>query len=216
MTGQRKLFLVMLVGALLFSWGCSQQAKSPASSSSSASEAIKPFLGRWDLTIKTPAEERPSWIEISEDQGQAKGLMTGFWGHATPTGEIQVKEFDLEQTADAWIFLDLEHGIQTGVGDESTTESAIRVVASIADKAIVENRAVGLTVNAHRMAVLPADRGSRQHLKIMQLLAAVDADGTAPLAETPVQGLGPGRPRRTGATGPRRTPLGARPAAGAG
>lgn len=111
------------------------------------------------------------------------------WRTTARYGEIQVKEFDLEQTADAWIFLDLEHGIQTGVGEESTTESAIRVVASIADKAIVENRAVGLTVNAHRMAVLPADRGSRQHLKIMQLLAAVDADGTAPLAETLVQGL---------------------------
>jgi uncharacterized protein (DUF58 family) len=58
------------------------------------------------------------------------------------------------------------------------------VAAAIADKAIVENRAVGLTVNAHRTALLPADRGSRQHLKIMQLLAAVDGDGSTPLVET--------------------------------
>jgi hypothetical protein len=54
----------------------------------------------------------------------------------------------------------------------------------VADKAVVENRAVGLTVNAHRTAILPADRGSRQHLKIMQLLAAVDGDGSTPLVET--------------------------------
>jgi hypothetical protein len=40
-----------------------------------------------------------------------------------------------------------------------------------------------MTVNAHRMAVLPADRGGRQHLKIMQLLAAVDGDGPTPLDE---------------------------------
>ena len=40
-----------------------------------------------------------------------------------------------------------------------------------------ENRAVGITVNAHRLAQLPPDRGGRQHLKIMQLLAAVDGDG---------------------------------------
>ena len=40
-----------------------------------------------------------------------------------------------------------------------------------------ENRAVGMTVNAGRTAFLPADRGGRQHLKIMQLLAAVEADG---------------------------------------
>ena len=51
------------------------------------------------------------------------------------------------------------------------------MAASVADKAILENRAVGMTVNAHRTAILPADRGSRQHLKIMQLLAAVDGDG---------------------------------------
>ena len=39
------------------------------------------------------------------------------------------------------------------------------------------------------MSVLPADRGGRQHLKIMQLLAAVDADGAAPLTEGLVTGL---------------------------
>lgn len=112
------------------------------------------------------------------------------WKTTARYGEIQVKEFDLEQTADAWIFLDLERDAQAGRGDESTAEAAIRVVASVADKAIVENRAVGLTASAHRTAVLPADRGSRQHLKIMQLLAAVDADGTTPLSEALVQGLG--------------------------
>jgi uncharacterized protein (DUF58 family) len=112
------------------------------------------------------------------------------WKTTARFGEIQVKEFDLEQTADAWIFLDLDREVQTGEGDESTVESAIRVAASVADKAIVENRAVGLTVNAHRTAVLPADRGSRQHLKIMQLLAAVDGDGTTSFSEALVQGLG--------------------------
>jgi hypothetical protein len=94
--GKRKLCLVLFVVALLVSWGCSQNAKSPISSSSSASESIKPFLGRWDLTIKTPTQERPSWIEVSEEQGKAEGLMVGFWGHATPTGEIQVKDGEIE------------------------------------------------------------------------------------------------------------------------
>ena len=32
------------------------------------------------------------------------------WQSTARHGEIQVKEFDLEQTADAWIFLDLERG----------------------------------------------------------------------------------------------------------
>jgi uncharacterized protein (DUF58 family) len=112
------------------------------------------------------------------------------WRATARHGEIQVKEFELEQTADAWIILDLERSIQTGRGDESTVEAAVRVAASVADKAIRDNRAVGMTVNGHRTTVLPADRGSRQHLKIMQLLAAIDGDGTAPLVETIVATAG--------------------------
>jgi len=112
------------------------------------------------------------------------------WKSTARHGEIQVKEFDLEQTADAWIVLDLERGIQAGQGEESTTEAAIRAAASIADKAIQEGRAVGMSVNANRTAFLPPDRGGRQHLKIMQLLAAVEADGRSPLVETLVQTVG--------------------------
>ena len=106
------------------------------------------------------------------------------WRATARHGEIQVKEFELEQTADAWIILDLDRSVQTGRGDESTVEAAVRVAASVADKAIRENRAVGLTVNAHRLAQLQPDRGGRQHLKIMQLLAAVDGDGGTPLGES--------------------------------
>jgi uncharacterized protein (DUF58 family) len=112
------------------------------------------------------------------------------WRSTARLGEIQVKEFDLEQTADAWLFLDLEASGAVGEGDRSTTEVAVRVAASIADKAVGENRAVGMTVNAHRLTMLPADRGSRQRLKILQLLAAVEADGVTPLAESLVTGLG--------------------------
>ncbi len=112
------------------------------------------------------------------------------WKTTARIGELQVKEFDLEQTADAWIVLDLQRGIGGGRGDESTTEAAIRVAAAISDKAISENRAVGMTVNAGRTAFLPADRGGRQHQKIMQLLAAVEADGAAPLVETLISTVG--------------------------
>ena len=112
------------------------------------------------------------------------------WKTTARHGEIQVKEFDLEQTADAWIILDLQRGIQTGRGEESTVEAAIRAAASIADKALQENRAVGMTVNAGRTAYLPPDRGGRQHLKIMQLLAAVEPDGGTPLVEALITTVG--------------------------
>src|SRR4051794_26285253 len=112
------------------------------------------------------------------------------WKSTARHGEIQVKEFELEQTADAWIFVDLERSVQGGRGEESTVEVAVRAAASIAAKALLENRAVGLTVNGHRQAMVPVDRGARQHLKIMQLLAAVEGDGTTPLAECLVNASG--------------------------
>jgi len=111
------------------------------------------------------------------------------WKSTARHNEIQVKEFDLEQTADAWLILDLERAIQRGSGDQGTVEVAVRVAAAVADKALVENRAVGMTINAHRLAQLQPDRGGRQHLKVMQLLAAVDGDGSSPMVEALITSL---------------------------
>jgi uncharacterized protein (DUF58 family) len=112
------------------------------------------------------------------------------WRSTARHNEIQVKEFDLEQTADAWIVLDLQRSVQTGRGDDSTVEAAVRAAASIADKALQEGRAVGMTVNVARTAFLPPDRGGRQHLKVMQLLASVEADSNSPLVETLIATVG--------------------------
>jgi uncharacterized protein (DUF58 family) len=106
------------------------------------------------------------------------------WKSTARQGEIQVKEFDLEQTADAWIVLDLDAGVQAGKGDRSTVEVGVRAAASIAVKALEEGRAVGLTASGRHVTTLQADRGARQRLKVMQLLAAVEGDGASPLAET--------------------------------
>jgi uncharacterized protein (DUF58 family) len=111
------------------------------------------------------------------------------WPSTARTGDIQVKEFDLEQTADVWIVLDLQRATQVGVGDDATVEVGVRVAAAIAERAIEENRAVALTTTGSRVTVLPPDRGPRQRQKILQLLAAVDGDGATPLAEALVAGL---------------------------
>ena len=44
---------------------------------SSSSSAVAPFLGRWDLTLKTPDRDYPSWLEVREDDGQLKAQMVG-------------------------------------------------------------------------------------------------------------------------------------------
>jgi len=62
----------------------------------SAQSSIKPFLGRWDLTIKTPKRELPSWIEISEKESQPRVIMVGLTDHATPLARVQMKEGEIE------------------------------------------------------------------------------------------------------------------------
>jgi uncharacterized protein (DUF58 family) len=103
------------------------------------------------------------------------------WKTSARQAQLLVKEFELEQTADVWLFLDLYAPSRTGTGDESTLEYGVRVAASIAARAMIENRKVALTASGAHIAPVPADRGPRQYLKIMQTLAAVMADGVRPL-----------------------------------
>lgn len=93
---RRLIYSTLLLAALwplgVYSEGWNWQA----SPSSSAPSAIKPFLGRWDLSIRTPKGELPSWIEVSEEQGQPKVLMVGVSEHATPLAKVEIKEGEIE------------------------------------------------------------------------------------------------------------------------
>jgi uncharacterized protein (DUF58 family) len=111
------------------------------------------------------------------------------WKSSARQGELQVKEFDLEQTADVWLFLDLYGPAHTGEGDESTVEYAVRAAAAIGAQAIYDNRAVAMTASGARVVTLQPDRGQRQYQKIMQLLAAANADGSQPLHEVLVENI---------------------------
>lgn len=112
------------------------------------------------------------------------------WRSTARQGELQVKEFDLEQTSDIWIFLDLQRSAHTGTGDESTLEYGVRLAASVAARGLIENRNVALTASGARLRPLPPDRGPRQYQKIMQTLAAVAADGDRRLTDVLVEGIG--------------------------
>jgi hypothetical protein len=50
----------------------------------------KPFLGRWDLTLKSADHEYPSWLELSEDGGKLTARMVGRWGNARPLPKVQI------------------------------------------------------------------------------------------------------------------------------
>lgn len=49
-----------------------------------STESTKAFLGRWDLTLKAPDREYPSWLELREEDGELQAQMVGRWGNARP------------------------------------------------------------------------------------------------------------------------------------
>src|SRR5437868_8392609 len=66
----------------------SAQAGSQAKTNSSN---VKPLLGRWDLTLKAPDREYPSWIEIQQENGELKAQFVSRWGNERPLPEITIK-----------------------------------------------------------------------------------------------------------------------------
>ena len=70
----------LLIAAGTVSFGANAQTM--ASSKSNAS--VKPYLGRWDLTLKAPDREYPSWLQLTEENGQLKAVYVGRWGNARP------------------------------------------------------------------------------------------------------------------------------------
>jgi hypothetical protein len=52
----------------------------------------QPFLGRWDLTLKAPDGQYPSWLEVKENGGQLKAQFTGRWGNARPLPKVEVSD----------------------------------------------------------------------------------------------------------------------------
>ncbi|HZU09132.1 MAG TPA: DUF1080 domain-containing protein [Pseudacidobacterium sp.] len=87
---QRVGFITITAIALIFS---PTFIHSQATGSSAASAA--PFLGRWDLTLKAPDKEYPSWLEIRQEDGRLKARMTGRWGNARPLPTVEVSNGEL-------------------------------------------------------------------------------------------------------------------------
>ena len=60
--------------------------------SAQAPKDAKAFLDRWDLTLKTPEGDLPSWLEVQEQGGQLKAQFVGRWGNARPLPKVEVSD----------------------------------------------------------------------------------------------------------------------------
>jgi uncharacterized protein (DUF58 family) len=111
------------------------------------------------------------------------------WPSSVRHRGLFVKEFELDKTADLWIYLDLERHWHRGEGEDSTEERAVTVAASVVSKALREHRNVGLVTTGVRAEILHPDRGTKQFGKLMQYLAEVSVGGSRTIAEVMVETL---------------------------
>jgi uncharacterized protein (DUF58 family) len=121
------------------------------------------------------------------------------WRSTARTGQLMVKEFELDPTAEVYLVLDMQERVQQTLVPtrgarlalspseqriaESTEEYAVQTAASIARHLLEQNRMLGLVSWGQHREVIPAERESRQLFKILEALAVLRAHGAQPLAE---------------------------------
>jgi uncharacterized protein (DUF58 family) len=130
------------------------------------------------------------------------------WPTTVRVRRLMVKEFELDPTADIWLYLDLQRESEAAMPwapsapepgmfaihsvrrqrsqfelPPATTEYAVTVTASLARYFVMRNRAVGMSSRGRTREFLQADRGERQLNKILEALAVVEAVGDLPFAQ---------------------------------
>jgi hypothetical protein len=81
----RRIFALMTLALILSARVYSGQGKSAEKTASPQS-----FLGRWDLILKTPLREYPSWLEITQEGGHFGARMVSRWGHVRPLPKLEL------------------------------------------------------------------------------------------------------------------------------
>ena len=88
-----KIVFALATAVLLSVAAYSQGEKSSAGVST---DSVKPYLGRWDLTLKAPDREYPSWLELREENGKLQARMVGRWGNARPLPSAELSNGHLK------------------------------------------------------------------------------------------------------------------------
>jgi uncharacterized protein (DUF58 family) len=128
------------------------------------------------------------------------------WPTTARLNQLMVKEFELDPTADVWIYLDLCSSAAAALSwtppppesplfsgrlrtprslelPPDTTEYGVTIAASLARYFILRNRAVGMNSRGRTREFVQSDRGERQLHKFFEALAVVEAAGELPFAD---------------------------------
>jgi uncharacterized protein (DUF58 family) len=138
--------------------------------------------GAWQGNIgaKSMIFERTVTAASVREYVSGDSLYSVHWLTSARRDDLFVRTFDQNPTSDWWIFLDMEASIQVGEGLETTDEYAAVLAASVANRGLKEDRAVGLVGEGSKPVWLPPKTGMGQREEIMYALALIDR-GKTPL-----------------------------------
>jgi len=66
-------------------------------------KAAQPFAGRWDLTVTTPKDTYPSWMEVTQASGQPQVRVVGRVASVHPATDVKLDGSHLSFTTSEWI-----------------------------------------------------------------------------------------------------------------
>src|SRR5260370_29578937 len=106
------------VAILVSASGTSASGRVDLDTSRPDAAAAKPFLGRWDLTLKAADLEYPSWLEIRLEDRKLAAQMVGRWGNARPLPKVEISQGEVtfvspkeeEATPTDWVFVGKVNG----------------------------------------------------------------------------------------------------------
>ena len=90
MRSQKSAILSLAALLTLSVTGCRQHGESGKAAAPNPADSAAAYLGRWDLTLKAPDREYPSWLELTQEDGQLKAQMVGRWGNARPLPSVGI------------------------------------------------------------------------------------------------------------------------------
>lgn len=144
------------------------------------------------------------------DYAPGDSLNTIHWPTTARVRRLMTKEFELDPTADIWIYLDLFRDAQYGDAEDAvrpevglfalrsrrnkegtnrinlppvSTEYGVSITASLARYFLTRDRSVGISAYSRGREFLQTDRGERQLNKVLELLAVIEPEGDLPFAQ---------------------------------
>ncbi len=103
------------------------------------------------------------------------------WKTSARRDEMYVRQFERDAAGDIWLVVDCDAAVQLGTGAEGTEEQSVLLAASLAARATLDRRPVGLAAYGPHPQVVPPALGQGQEWAILRALALMTADGATSL-----------------------------------